>query len=211
MAFPSVSAGQAVTVTISFSIPTSTTLGTYDGTIHARVGSKTLPQTLKVTINAWNMLTDTEAGFSVSFPPSLYITDTSSPPNSFDLESSPNGVVIGGAVLNGSNVATSGFAIGIDAKPYDISGSYDLAQYLATQYPNSAADASSSPITVGGARGYEIFFVGEETGNWPVVVVYHNGYVYRFLYASTDNIPGFSDQDGLNAFNQVLAHITFSQ
>ena len=203
---------QAVPIAITVSIPTSTGLGTYQGTIHARVGTSTLPQTLKITINVWRSLTDTQVGLSISYPPSLYnLTDSNSATNSFDLESSPNGVAIGGAVPSGSDVAKSGFAIGIDVTPYEITGGFDLTEYLASNYPNSAADASATPITVGGEPGYEIFFKGEQIGNWPVAVVYQNGYVYRFLYSSTDYNSGFSDQSGFNAFNAVLAHATFSQ
>lgn len=209
--FASVPAGQSRLVHILYSIPASTTLGTYVGTIHVRVGGSTLPQTLKVTINAWTMLTDVEAGFSAFYPPSLYnIADPNNPPGSIDLESSAEGVAIGGAVVVGSHVAASGFAVGIDATPYNIAGTFDVTQYLAAEYPNSASDASITTVTIGGQPGYEIFFRGEETGNWPVAVVFYRGYIYRFLYSSTDNIAGFSDQDGLKAFSEVLEGFTFS-
>jgi hypothetical protein len=49
--FPSVSANHQQTVHIAVSIPTATTLGTYEGTIHVRSGNRTLPQTLKVTLH----------------------------------------------------------------------------------------------------------------------------------------------------------------
>ena len=55
--FANVPAGQQQSVTLNFSIPPGTTLGTYDGTLHVRLGSQTLPQTLKLSINAWSSLT----------------------------------------------------------------------------------------------------------------------------------------------------------
>jgi hypothetical protein len=202
--FASVAAGASIGVHISFAIPSSTALGTYTGTMHIRVGSSTLPQTLKITVNVWNRVTDAAAGFSALFPPSLYnLTDANSPPDSFDLESSPTGVAIGGAVPNGSPVARSGFAVGIDASSFSVTSTFDVNQYLAAAYPNSSADAAASPILVCGRPGYQVFFSGEETGSWPVVIVYQNGRVYRFLYSSTDNN---SDQTGLKAFNDVISN-----
>ena len=48
--FTNVTAGQPQSVGLSFFIPTGTTQGTYEGTIHIRSGSRTLPNTLKVEI-----------------------------------------------------------------------------------------------------------------------------------------------------------------
>jgi len=48
--FASVSAGQPQSVQLSFSIPQGTSAGTYEGTIHVRSGNRTIPQTLKVSI-----------------------------------------------------------------------------------------------------------------------------------------------------------------
>jgi hypothetical protein len=177
-----------------------------------RDAGKLLPQALAVAVNVWTQVKDSTTGLEIRVPPSLYnFTDVNAPTDSFDLESSPNGVAIGGAVLAGSPVATSGFAVSIDATPYNASSSFDINQYLATAYPNSAADANVTPITVCGMPGYQIFFSGEETGNWPVAIVYQSGRVFRFLYSSTDNIPGFSDRVGLKAFNDVLVHCTLGQ
>src|SRR5207302_2294276 len=85
--FASISAGSSNAVHFSFSIPAGTALGSYNGTIHVRIGTSTLPQTLKITINSWNHVTDAAAGFSTFFPPSLYnLTDANSPADSLDLE-----------------------------------------------------------------------------------------------------------------------------
>ncbi len=44
-------ADQAQSVSLFFSIPTGTSFGLHEGTIHVRTGSQTLPQTLKVSID----------------------------------------------------------------------------------------------------------------------------------------------------------------
>lgn len=165
-----------------------------------------------VQVAIWGQITDTVAGFTVLYPPSLYdLTDKNAPQNTFDLESSPQGVAIGGGVPPGSSISPSGFALNVDAQPYTTSGTFYIHQYLVAEYPNSFADASITTITIAGTQGYEIWFQGEEVGNWPTAVVYNQGYVYRLIYASTDNITGFSDQAGLQAFNDVLSHVRFDQ
>ena len=47
----SVFADQAQTVSLFFSIPAGTSFGLHEGTIHVRIGSQTIPQTLKVSID----------------------------------------------------------------------------------------------------------------------------------------------------------------
>jgi hypothetical protein len=48
--FAGVPAGQRQTVRLTFSAPAGAQFGTYDGTIHVRAGSKTLPATLKTSV-----------------------------------------------------------------------------------------------------------------------------------------------------------------
>jgi hypothetical protein len=55
--FSSVLANQQQNVRIAFSIPSTADLGTYEGTIHIKVGTRTLPQTLKTTISVVTALT----------------------------------------------------------------------------------------------------------------------------------------------------------
>jgi len=157
-------------------------------------------------------LNSTSSKFTVIYPPTLYLMGTPAP-GVFFLDSSPGGVVIGGgAPPLGSSEATSGFAVTISAAPYSVSGSFDINQYLSTNYPDSAADAGAiTSISIGGQPGYEYEFQNEEGGGKPIAVVYYDGYVYELDYASTNNIPGFSDQEGLSAFNTVLQNFTFNQ
>lgn len=61
---------QPQTITISFTIPSGAALGTYDGTIQVRVGTQTLPQTMRVGINVWPTFAS-GLGISFKYPPSL--------------------------------------------------------------------------------------------------------------------------------------------
>src|SRR5258705_11134209 len=48
--FPILQPSTDYSITLSFSVPTRTAEGLYDGTIHLRLGSRTIPQTLKVGV-----------------------------------------------------------------------------------------------------------------------------------------------------------------
>jgi hypothetical protein len=70
-AFASVPASQAQSGHVSFSIPTGTMFGTYDGTIHLRVGSTTFPQTLKVIVDVWQPYENAAFGIRFLMPPGM--------------------------------------------------------------------------------------------------------------------------------------------
>src|SRR5438132_419805 len=65
--FASVPAGQPQPVHVSFAIPSGTPLGTYSGTVHVRLSSQTLPETIKIVINVWNNFLGSD--YSMKFPP----------------------------------------------------------------------------------------------------------------------------------------------
>lgn len=67
--FASVPANQPQSVRISFSISVASTLGAYDGTIHLRLGSRTIPQPLPIGIDVWHLFSDTVHGFTLKYPP----------------------------------------------------------------------------------------------------------------------------------------------
>lgn len=67
-------AGQPQPVQLSFSIPAGSILGTYEGTVHLRVGHRTLPQTLKVSVHVWQQVSDSAIGTTVYIPPSWSFT-----------------------------------------------------------------------------------------------------------------------------------------
>ncbi len=64
--FATVPAGQTESVLVSFSIREGTALGTYDGTIHVRIGTSTLPQTVKVVIQTGKLFSTST--YSIMYP-----------------------------------------------------------------------------------------------------------------------------------------------
>ena len=65
-------------VRVNFSIASGATLGTYQGTIHLRIGTQTLPETLKIILNVWRVFrnsSDSNLGFSFYFPPTLSLRE----------------------------------------------------------------------------------------------------------------------------------------
>ncbi len=158
-----------------------------------------------VTVSAWGVLTDATSGFTALYPPNLYNV----PPGHFALQSSAGGVDIGGAPPPGGPVSATGYSIAITPVPYNVSSTFDINQYLSVEYSNSYIDTITS-TTIGGAPGYVVTFTQEEGGGQPLAIVYHNGYAYEISYDSTVYIDGFSDQQGLSDFNQILQHFTFN-
>lgn len=75
--FADVPAGQPQSVRLLFSIPQGTALGTYDGTVHVRLGSQTLPQTLKIAVKVWVAIEDASLGIALKVPPDFLIEDSS--------------------------------------------------------------------------------------------------------------------------------------
>ena len=165
------------------------------------------------TFSVWGELSDKAGGFSVSFPPSVYnVSALNNSTNSSDLASYPNGVAIGDAVpdAGASNEATSGFDINIYYQPYKITGAFDVNSYVSTTYPGRLI-GSDTPVNVGGQQAFELTFGQEEGGGHPDVIVYRNGVVYEISYASTINVAGYSDTQGLSVFNQVIQNFIFSK
>ena len=70
-AVQAVHAGQSQSVRLVFSVPQGATLGTYDGTVHVRIGTQTLPQTVKVVVNVWTRFAYPADLFTVRFPPGI--------------------------------------------------------------------------------------------------------------------------------------------
>jgi hypothetical protein len=166
-----------------------------------------------VTISVWNVLNSPGLGLTALYPPTLYLTNSSTVGgySLFALDSSPGGVAIGGALPSGSSEAQTGYGVRIAVMPYVASGTFNINQYLSTEYPNSAADVSSiASVSIGGQAGYEFTFQNEEGGGQPRAITYYNGNVYEISYVSTNYLPGFSDAAGLNTFNGMLHTVTFN-
>jgi hypothetical protein len=160
------------------------------------------------TVAAWSALADTTSGFQTLYPPVLYNLTNTTSFGGFLLQSSPRGVDIGGeGPEDGSNATTSGFSIVITPTQY--SDSFDIANWISTQYPYS--DDTLTTTTIGGELAYQIVFQNEVGAGEPTVVVYHSGYVYTISYASTFALGSSADQSGLSAFNAVLQNFQFSR
>lgn len=69
--FGSVQMNQQQAVSIFFSVPTTASLGTFDGTIHMRTANRTVPQTLKVIVNIWkaSQVSSSSATVEFNYPP----------------------------------------------------------------------------------------------------------------------------------------------
>jgi len=66
--FSNVPADTQQLVHISARAPSGTPFGTYKGTVHLRLGSRTLPQTLNVTVDVWRNFTDSGTGVTLKYP-----------------------------------------------------------------------------------------------------------------------------------------------
>jgi len=160
--------------------------------------------------NACVLASLSPAAFIAAYPRDVYLTNNDTNDNIYYLDSSPNGVALGGTPDAGSSEAVSGYRIVISATPCAASGAFDINQYLAAADPYSQV-GSITATPIGGVPGYVVTFIQEENAGHPDAIVYHNGYVYEIVYVSTDGIPGFSDQPGLNDFAQVLQMFRFPQ
>ena len=85
--FASIPAGQDQTVSLSFSVPQGTSLGTLNGTIQVRSGGQTLSQTLSVLLNIWQKFEDQELGLTIKYPPGWSLFPRT---NQFVFSSVPN-------------------------------------------------------------------------------------------------------------------------
>ena len=160
-----------------------------------------------MTVSAWDTFTDSSIGFTALYPPSLYIVSGGAT-DTLSLQSSPQGVAIGGVgPEDGSNATTTGFAVIIQALPYN--AVFDINTWLSAQYPNDDVD-TQVPVAIGGVPGYEITFKNQVGAGRPTAIVYNHGYIYQISYASTFTPSSSADQSGLSAFNGVLQNFSFS-
>lgn len=165
-----------------------------------------------VQISVWGLLTDNNATFRATYPPGLYPNlNVGSQPGLYKLDSSPQSVDIGGGKPeDGSTPSTSGFSISVESDVFTGSSPFDINQWLALAYPGSDV-ASISNKTVDNQNAFEVIFQNEVGAGEPLVVVYHNGFVYQLSYASTYPLNSPSDAAGLQLFNEVLGNFTFTR
>jgi hypothetical protein len=162
--------------------------------------------------SSWTTYQNDQYGFSVEYPPGLYNLTVSLPYILLDLESAPQGVNISsGGNMSDATKSSNGFIIDISVKPYNVTSSFDINQWLSSQAPGDNSDVYDvSPIIVDGQPGYEYGYIHEAGGGRPIVDVYHDGYVYEIEYNST-NIGTASDQEGLDILDEVVQHFNFTK
>lgn len=158
------------------------------------------------SLPVWGVVSDATSGFSTAYPPTLY--DLTTPAfGGYLLQSSPQGVVLGGeGPEDGSHATSSGYAIVISSAPY--AGTFDINAWLSSAYPYSEVD-SLTTTTVGGLPGFQVIFANEVGAGEPTAVVYNNGYVYKIAYASSFGVGSLRDVQGLSDFSAVLQHFAF--
>lgn len=69
--FASVPAEQDQTVSLSFSVPQGSALGTLNGTVQVRSGGQTLTQSLSIALSVWHRLTSPDLRLSLQHPAEL--------------------------------------------------------------------------------------------------------------------------------------------
>jgi len=171
--------------------------------------TRTLSSQTQLTV--LGILSDSVTGFTTLYQPGLFnMTTTNTPVGVFTLESSPNGVDIGGGgPEDNSAPSKSGFEIAIQGDQFTALP-FNVHQWLADEYPLTQI-ATLTPISIGGQPGYEIEFANEVGAGQPLAVVCYQGYVYRISYASTFPASSPADSIGLNALAFVLQHFTFTR
>jgi len=162
-------------VQISFSIPITTTLGNYPGTIHLRLGSQTLPQTLKLNIDVWQPFVNQSIGIVFKLPPGFSANN-------------PNPHI--GQTINIGNFETTepgGFDIAlpctvlfsVKTNPAEL----PLSEWIGE---NIRSDGVDSPVSFGGITGVRKAYIDEITSEDAVLVLLpKTGRVYTFSAAGT--------------------------
>lgn len=107
--FASISAGAENSVRLAISIPPTTPLGIYDGTVHLRVANRTYPQTLKVTLQVGQAISS--QGGTVTSSDGLATVNI--PPGAIPIESLYDDDVITVTIIPTSDTPPAGFGTAI--------------------------------------------------------------------------------------------------
>jgi hypothetical protein len=190
-------------VRVNFAIPAGATLGTYQGTIHLRTGTQTLPQTLKVAVDVWQPFFDSALGFSLKYPPSAVIVRNSE--TTISIQTAQEFNQTGASHNDLGPPTTEGFQITIEKRP-PVSGSFDVQQWLHDTYPLWQPSAIQSAL-VHGNMGYLIPADAEPEGFTTVIIPTTSGvYVITYVIAYFNSIANAA---GLNTVQLILGSLTF--
>lgn len=202
---------QTQSVSLKFSIPLTTALGTYDGTVQIRSGSQVLPQTLKVIIHVlYRTFSDETLGFTFQYPQSLFAITSADSPGAVFIQNSNKEILLGGGAIpvdkSPDDYTTDGYVITLSSTIYPKAFSVD--QWLKDFHPYSELDTVSM-TTVAGLPAFKVTLKGEILAGSPVVLFTNNGKLYGISYSSTFEPNSNEEQNGLAAFETVLATFHF--
>lgn len=194
-----VPAGTTQHIQISFSVPSGTAPGTYEGTIHIREGAATLPQTLKVSLSV------TTAGVVLSVPEGFQVDSTllaRGGPISLDN--------FGHQYLHGGITPPGGAEIVITSVRLPPPPLMNLITH--ENQGQGISITSTSRITVSGSAATEVFSTDTFTFTLPFkrIAVYapHNDLLFK-LYLTYRAGDPFESQF-LASFQQVLSSVQFT-
>jgi hypothetical protein len=197
--------GRTQQLLITFSAPTNATLGNYDGTIRARIGARTIPQTLKVTLTLTNPLpgTVTNKGISVTIPPGFRLDkDALALGGPISLNNFNNNFLRGGIIPQG------GVEIDVTSIPLPKPPLNDL---IAAELEGSTITSSVTTV-VGGESATEVFYtdVFGPSLTYSNVAVYvpHLTTVYKIYLSYRSDDP--TETQILAAFQQMISTIQFN-
>jgi hypothetical protein len=190
-------AGQPQNIQITFSIPSATPVGSYNGTVHVRIGTRTLSQTLKVAV-------------VVSQTPVIVSVPTNFQPNSQVI--SQGGPMLlnnfGSQYQNGGLVPPGGAEISITTNTLPRP---PLSSFISNEL-QGATITSTSSIMVSGSSCTEVFYSDSygKNYNYSNIAVYcpHNGTLYKLFLFYTAGDPATAQF--LGAFQQVLNTVQFT-
>jgi hypothetical protein len=200
--FVTVSANQPQVAHLAFSIAPGAALGTYDGTIHLRRGSLTLPSSLKAVINVWPTVTDNTLGLSLKYPPNLFTLPDPNKPSQRLIQSTPKELVLGGALPEDPTTpyATTGYVVAISSNVY--AKPFAINQYLNDTHSSSLVDAITNTI-VSGIASYKVTFREEVGAGEPIIVTPLSGKVIEIAFGSTFSPDSIEEQDALTVYDQI--------
>lgn len=191
--FAAVPGNQQQSVRLAFAIPQTAPLGTFEGTIHLRIGTQTLPQTLKVSINVWRAFSSVQGGYTLKFPPEFEISSASDSQNL-------------GLLSPATKAARDANAIeaydDISVVVVDNVQSLGISQFV-ERYDDGwfTNYRSKTGTTINGRSAARYSDVGASVGHAPMIAVFIDGgsriFIFTInLYESSDSaylIPIFDD------------------
>jgi|GEM_PF-6731403 len=201
-------AGQPLSVVVAFSIPASTALGPYDGTIEISHGNQALQQAMRVVVNIWQQFTDAALDIGFKYPPQLSLSRPDNSPSDVILQSSAQPLCWSGAAPDPPEAcATVGYAVVISTRPITVT-SQPFAEWLALNFPTlTVRDIRGSKSS--GLPGFFVTFSGEASAHGPMVFVPRLGTMFIFGYGSA-GLSDAAEDSALSVFFNLITSTKFN-